>query len=332
MVTSGSLTTTTTYDYQGQALLGLSARRSDGATYTIDYMYDESGVVFAGVYAGSDATAGVRFEMSTTDRGDVRELMDASGNSFAFYSYDAWGNPIQTATAGTSQVGAAVAAAIAARQPLRYASYAYDTESGLYYLSQRYYDPSTMQFVSKDPARADGEMSAYLYCGNDPVNRVDPEGLWGWGSIWGAVKRVVHAVVHTVYHAAVHIVHAVVHAVSHFARAVVHAVKQAAHHVSQVVHHYYQRASSYVSHVFHRPSAAPKKIVKSHAAVHKRSVARLGHADPRTEAAAQQASIVAQCLAEYHGAQPTNPTEWCDPANLATNLVAGAAPASSRAG
>ena len=170
-------------------------------TLQIDYMYDESGVVFAGVYAGSDATAGVRFEMSTTDRGDVRELMDASGNSFAFYSYDAWGNPIKTATAGTSQVGAAVAAAIAARQPLRYASYAYDTESGLYYLSQRYYDPSTMQFVSKDPARADGEMSAYLYCGNDPVNRVDPEGLWGWGSIWGAVKRVVHAVVHTVYHA-----------------------------------------------------------------------------------------------------------------------------------
>ena len=153
-----------------------------------------------------------------------------------------------------------MASAISSRQPLRYASYAYDTESGLYYLSQRYYDPSTMQFVSKDPARADGEMSAYLYCGNDPVNRVDPEGLWGWGSIWGAVKHVVHAVVHTVYHAVVHIVHAVVHAVSHVARAVVHAVRQAAHHVSQVVHHYYQRASSYVSHVFHRPSATKKKV------------------------------------------------------------------------
>jgi hypothetical protein len=33
----------------------------------------------------------------------------------------------------------------------------------------------------EDPARADGEESAYQYCGGDPVGKVDPTGLWGEG-------------------------------------------------------------------------------------------------------------------------------------------------------
>lgn len=61
---------------------------------------------------------------------------------------------------------------------LRYAGCCYDEPSGLYYLSQRYYDPQTMCFLSKDPARADGEQSAYQYCGGDPVGKVDPSGEW----------------------------------------------------------------------------------------------------------------------------------------------------------
>lgn len=55
--------------------------------------------------------------MSTTDRGDVRELMDANGTAFAFSSYDAWGNPVATVTTGTPLVSATAAAAIASRQP-----------------------------------------------------------------------------------------------------------------------------------------------------------------------------------------------------------------------
>ncbi|GAB4290117.1 MAG: hypothetical protein Kow0067_16350 [Coriobacteriia bacterium] len=63
---------------------------------------------------------------------------------------------------------------------LRYAGCCYDEPSGLYYLSQRYYDPETMCFLSKDPARADGEQSAYQYCGGDPVGKVDPSGEWAY--------------------------------------------------------------------------------------------------------------------------------------------------------
>ncbi|MDP2234195.1 MAG: RHS repeat-associated core domain-containing protein, partial [Actinomycetota bacterium] len=74
---------------------------------------------------------------------------------------------------------AGLAANISQRNVLRYAGYCYDEVSGLYYLSQRYYDPASACFVSKDPARADGEESAYQYCAGDPVGSVDPSGLVG---------------------------------------------------------------------------------------------------------------------------------------------------------
>jgi RHS repeat-associated protein len=69
---------------------------------------------------------------------------------------------------------------------LRYAGYVYDDESGLYYCSARYYDPVTCQFISKDPARADGEESAYQYCGGDPVGKVDPSGEFAIQFRWPA--------------------------------------------------------------------------------------------------------------------------------------------------
>jgi RHS repeat-associated protein len=174
-VTSAGLTTTTDYDYDGEKLMGLSARRSDGTTWTIDYLYDGSGQLFAGVYASS-ATSATPFLAETTDRGDVRELLDAQGAAFALYAYDSYGVPIEVASAGTARITPAVAAQIAARQPLRYASYSFDAESGLYHCSARYYDPAVAAFISKDPRRADGQESPYQYCGGEPVGRTDPSG------------------------------------------------------------------------------------------------------------------------------------------------------------
>ncbi len=60
---------------------------------------------------------------------------------------------------------------------LRYAGYCYDSESGMYYLSARHYDPATRQFLSKDLSRNDGEQSAYGYCVGNPVSGTDPTGF-----------------------------------------------------------------------------------------------------------------------------------------------------------
>jgi len=92
---------------------------------------------YAGIYESADATP-VAFGIVTTDRGDVRELTDASGMPFAFYSYDAYGDPAAKLSGATSLIGADVAAAICSGNVVRYAGYVYDQESGLYYLSARY--------------------------------------------------------------------------------------------------------------------------------------------------------------------------------------------------
>jgi RHS repeat-associated protein len=189
-VTVGSTTTTTTYVYDGLTLNELSASRSDGANWLIDYVYDENGVPYAGVYDGS-SYSGLVFGMITSDRGDVVELVDANGNAFACYHYDAWGNPVGgasdqwgkptgiTVTTTSLITTQQLALDIATRQVLRYAGYVYDPESYLYYCSARSYDPATRQFISPDLAKADGEESAYQYCGGNPVAIVDPTGTKG---------------------------------------------------------------------------------------------------------------------------------------------------------
>jgi RHS repeat-associated protein len=53
--------------------------------------------------------------------------------------------------------------------------YQSDGDSGLKLLGHRYYDSRTGRFISQDPA-GDGD-NWYAYCGNDPTDGVDPEGL-----------------------------------------------------------------------------------------------------------------------------------------------------------
>jgi len=43
-------------------------------------------------------------------------------------------------------------------------------------------DASTGRWLSKDPILLEGGFNLYVFCGNDPVNYVDPMGLWFWGT------------------------------------------------------------------------------------------------------------------------------------------------------
>ena len=65
--------------------------------------------------------------------------------------------------------------------PIRYRGYYYDTETKLYYLKSRYYDPEICRFINADdidyiePESLMG-CNLYAYCGNNPVMYVDPSG------------------------------------------------------------------------------------------------------------------------------------------------------------
>jgi RHS repeat-associated protein len=110
-------------------------------------------------------TTGTITYLGTDSLGSVRGIINSSGALTATTSYDAWGNP-QT-------VGGLTTAT-----PFGFAG-GYTDLDGLIYLVNRYYDPSTGQFLSVDPDVAQ-TLEPYAYGGDDPVLNVDPTGLYWW--------------------------------------------------------------------------------------------------------------------------------------------------------
>ena len=97
--------------------------------------------------------------------------IDSNGNVVVQYYYDAWGN--HTVSGSNTTLGNL--------NPFRYRGYYYDTETGLYFLQTRYYDPEVGRFLNRDSASyADpetiGGLNLYAYCLNNPVEYVDPTG------------------------------------------------------------------------------------------------------------------------------------------------------------
>lgn len=78
------------------------------------------------------------------------------------------------------------------QNPFRYRGYYYDSESGLYYLQSRYYDPVTCRFVNADGYISDGNSiigyNMFVYCGNNPINRSDLSGMF-WKEVGQALKK-----------------------------------------------------------------------------------------------------------------------------------------------
>ena len=114
--------------------------------------------------------------------GNVVALINTSGAKVAEYIYDAWGNHAVVDSNGND-----IESGIGVLNPFRYRGYYYDTETELYFLQTRYYDPEVGRFISRDSIEyADPEtingLNLYAYCGNNPVMNVDPNGtaLWDW--------------------------------------------------------------------------------------------------------------------------------------------------------
>ena len=117
-------------------------------------------------------------------QGISEALLDSTGATMVKYKYDAWGNCQTTVIDST-------ATEIATLNPFRYRSYYYDTETKLYFLKTRYYDPEIGRFITiddlsyLDPETVNG-LNLYAYCANNPIMYLDLTGH-SWESFWDSV-------------------------------------------------------------------------------------------------------------------------------------------------
>ena len=164
---------TTEYRMAGDLLVSETA---DGQT--VWYMYD------SGANLVSMVSGGKNYFYIRNLQNDVIALIDEDGNEVVHYTYDSWGKILSITGSLKDTVGQ--------QNPFRYRGYFYDTETGMYYLKSRYYDPELRRFISADGQINGGMLGSnlYIYCENDPVNRYDPFGNSFFSTILKTVEKV----------------------------------------------------------------------------------------------------------------------------------------------
>ena len=152
--------TVTKYDYLGSQLVHMTS-----GSNTLHFKYDSLG-------AESVNYNGTEYYYAKNAQGDITGIVNTSGTIVVEYTYDAWGNILSTT--------GSMAATLGAINPFRYRGYVYDTETGLYYLQTRYYNPAMGRFICADSYASTGVSllgcNMFAYCNNDPINAIDPSG------------------------------------------------------------------------------------------------------------------------------------------------------------
>ncbi|MGH4120262.1 RHS repeat-associated core domain-containing protein [Clostridium sp.] len=148
-------------------LLGSMVIHETNLTDIIYYTYGSSGSLV------SMNLNGVEYYYIRNVQGDIIGLYDKTGTQVVGYIYDTWGKLISITGTLASSVGV--------KNPYRYRGYRYDTETGLYYLQSRYYNPSWGRFLNPDiTVGSVGELTGanvFVYCKNNPTTLKDPSGF-----------------------------------------------------------------------------------------------------------------------------------------------------------
>ncbi|MCR5636991.1 MAG: RHS repeat-associated core domain-containing protein [Clostridiales bacterium] len=185
-LTKGS--TSVTYKYDDNSLR--TKRTVNGTVHNYEYvnnklMYEEIGtnkkLYFSYDALGNPFTLnynGTYYYYDLNWRGDVIALFGTDNTLKARYEYDEWGKLLGIYDANDNLITSS--SHIGIINPLRYRGYYYDTESELYYLGSRYYDPKTYRFINADKFVSTGQglfgTNMYAYCNDNPTNMTDITG------------------------------------------------------------------------------------------------------------------------------------------------------------
>ena len=151
-----------TYLYDGDQLVSVMNAMSSPGTILHEYF---DGPSLDQVFADQTSSNGLLWPLE--DRaGSVRDVVNSAGTSLDHRKLNSFGSIV-------SQTGATV------DYDQFFSGLAWDADSQLYYARARWYDPTIGKFLGEDPLSfAGGDTNLSRYSLNDPVNRVDRNGLF----------------------------------------------------------------------------------------------------------------------------------------------------------
>ena len=165
------------YYYNGDILAGfiLYATESGSMTYVgqIRFMYDESGEAF-----GIDINGKEYFYVKNAQN-DVVRIVDSANETVVNYQYDSWGKLLSCEDTSENEIVSFI-------NPYTYRGYYYDSDTEMYFLKSRYYNPELCRFISSDDSDTllytpddVTDKNLFAYCDNNPISRMDIDGdLW----------------------------------------------------------------------------------------------------------------------------------------------------------
>ncbi|WP_420174907.1 RHS repeat-associated core domain-containing protein [Luteococcus sp. OSA5] len=108
-------------------------------------------------------------------QGSVLAMSNDAGDKEAFYRYDPYGQP-RDYFRWSDEAKANI---------LMYVGLPRDFSTGLIRMGARWYDPSIARFTTADPSGQ--EQNPYLYAAANPINNVDPDGLYNFEDAAGTI-------------------------------------------------------------------------------------------------------------------------------------------------